>query len=81
MPIRGILAIPGADKVLKKAANTKFLHKGVKFGGEIKGFFASGKKLLKGDFLKHFRGGVAKKLCLKSFLHSVQYLEEFCTLH
>ena len=47
--------------MLKKAANTKFLHtRGKKFGGEIKGFFASGKKLLKGDFLKHFRGGVAK---------------------
>ena len=47
MPIRGILAIPGADKVLKKAANTKLLHKGVKFGGEIKGFFAEWEKLLK----------------------------------
>ena len=70
MPIRGILAIPGADKVLKKAANTKFLHKGVKFGGEIKGFFAEWEKTFRGGFFEAFPRGVAKKLCLKSFLHS-----------
>ena len=69
MPIRGILAIPGADKVLKKAANTKFLHKGVKFGGEIKGFFAEWEKISRGGFLKHFRGEWPKNF-LKKFLHS-----------
>ena len=42
---RGILAIPGADTVLKGPRIAKFWHKGVKFGGEITRFFAEWEKL------------------------------------
>ena len=75
MPIRGILAIPGADKVLKKAANTKFLHKGVKIWGRNNGIFRRVGKTLIRDFFEAFPRGKWPKTLPKSFYIQVHYLE------
>ena len=75
MPIRGILAIPGADKVLKRPRITKFLHKRGKIWGRNNEIFRRVGKTLIRDFFEAFSVGEVAKNFAKSFYIQVHYLE------